>query len=93
MLGTDVFDIFLEQNGLRDFAIGANSDSEIEARFLASPFPDEAARDLEAFLDRARYPLAVRSSGLLEDSPNQPFAGVYNTFMCCPTPRRTRRRG
>ena len=28
-----------------------------------------------------RYPLAVRSSGLLEDSPNQPFAGVYQTYM------------
>ena len=38
-------------------------------------------RDLEAFLEHAGYPLAVRSSGLLEDSPNQPFAGVYQTYM------------
>ena len=27
------------------------------------------------------YPLAVRSSSLLEDSPYQPFAGVYETVM------------
>ena len=81
VLGTDVFDLFLEQNDLRDFAIGAYSDREIEARFLAAPFPDDTLRDLEVFLDRVRYPLAVRSSGLLEDSPNQAFAGVYETFM------------
>ena len=28
-----------------------------------------------------RYPLAVRSSSLLEDSQYQPFTGVYETFM------------
>jgi hypothetical protein len=28
-----------------------------------------------------RYPLAVRSSSLLEDSQGQPFAGVYTTHM------------
>ncbi len=26
-------------------------------------------------------PLAVRSSGLFEDSLNQPFAGVYSTYL------------
>ncbi len=38
-------------------------------------------RDLAAFLHVARYPLAVRSSSLLEDSQYQPFAGVYATYM------------
>src|SRR5207302_8838517 len=33
------------------------------------------------FLDIIRYPLAVRSSSLLEDSQYQPFAGVYETHM------------
>ena len=28
-----------------------------------------------------KYPLAVRSSSLLEDSLSQPFAGVYRTYM------------
>jgi CheY-like chemotaxis protein len=81
VLGTDIFDDFLEKNGLKDFAIDASDDTEIESRFLAVPFPEEAARDLAAFLEQADYPLAVRSSGLLEDSPNQPFAGVYQTYM------------
>jgi hypothetical protein len=37
--------------------------------------------DLKAFLEQVEYPLAVRSSSLLEDSQYQPFTGVYETFM------------
>jgi CheY-like chemotaxis protein len=81
VLGTDIFDQFLEQNNLRDFAIGCDDDVEINSRFLMAAFPAEALRDLEAFLEQMPYPLAVRSSGLLEDSPSQPFAGVYQTYM------------
>lgn len=81
VLGTDIFDQFLERNDLRDFAIESDSDSEIESRFQSAPFPRDALLDLEAYLQQAGYPLAVRSSGLLEDSPNQPLAGVYQTFM------------
>ena len=43
--------------------------------------PTEIVGDLVSFLDRIRYPLAVRSSSLLEDSQYQPFAGIYSTFM------------
>ena len=81
VLATDVFDEFLRENDLEDFAIRSTSDAEIEARFLGAKFPDEAVRDLEAYLETTEYPLAVRSSGLLEDSPHQPFAGVYETYM------------
>lgn len=81
VLGTDVFDDFLERNGLRDFAIGSASDSETVGRFLGAPFPPDVLEDLSIFLEQADYPLAVRSSGLLEDSPSQPFAGVYHTIM------------
>ena len=37
--------------------------------------------DLDLFLHRVRWPLAVRSSSLLEDSQYLPFTGVYDTFM------------
>ena len=33
------------------------------------------------YLEEVTTPLAVRSSGLLEDSQSQPFAGVYQTYM------------
>jgi hypothetical protein len=81
VLATDVFDRFLDENGLQDFAIRSTDDREIEARFLGAVFPEDATRDLEAMLEVTDHPLAVRSSGLLEDSPHQPFAGVYETYM------------
>ena len=56
-------------------------DDEITRRFLEAPFPIALLDNLLAFLEEVRYPLAVRSSSLLEDSQYQPFSGVYETFM------------
>ena len=81
VIGTDVFDEFLERNDLRDFAINITDEQEIERRFIASPLPEAVMRDLTSFLEIVRFPLAVRSSSLLEDSQYQPFAGVYETHM------------
>lgn len=81
VLATDVFDRFLEENDLRDFAMETDDDAAIERRFLAARFPEDARGDLAALLPRLTGPLAVRSSSLLEDSQYQPFAGIYETFM------------
>ncbi|HEV7503752.1 MAG TPA: PEP/pyruvate-binding domain-containing protein [Thermoanaerobaculia bacterium] len=81
VLGTDVFDRFLDDNDLRSFAIDCRDDAELWARFETALFPPEAERDLRVFLEKIRQPLAVRSSSLLEDSQNQPFTGVYDTLM------------
>ncbi|MBN1396932.1 MAG: histidine kinase [Bacteroidetes bacterium] len=82
VLGTDVFDQFLEDNKLRDFAMNCTDDREITKRFLqAEKFPPEVLTDLMSFLELVRKPLAVRSSSMLEDSQYYPFAGVYETYM------------
>jgi CheY-like chemotaxis protein len=81
VLATDVFDSFLAENNLLDFALHATDDAEIRQRFLAAPLSAALQEDLRAFLREVRYPLAVRSSSLLEDSQYQPFTGVYETFM------------
>jgi CheY-like chemotaxis protein len=81
VLATDVFDSFLSENDLLDFAIHSNDYVEIQQRFLAAAFPAWLRNDLLAFLAEVHYPLAVRSSSLLEDSQYQPFTGVYETFM------------
>ncbi len=81
VVGTDVFDRFMEENDLREFAIHSRSDEEIVGRFLAARFPEEIREQIERYLHVARYPLAVRSSSLLEDSQYQPFAGIYETYM------------
>jgi CheY-like chemotaxis protein len=81
VLTTDVFDRFLSENDLLDIAIHGTDDEEITRRFLAAPFPISLLDSLLAFLETVHYPLAVRSSSLLEDSQYQPFSGVYETFM------------
>ncbi len=81
VLGTDVFDQFLDRNDLRDFAIRSTDTDEVRRRFLSAPLPHEVTRDLASFLELITYPLAVRSSSLLEDSQYQPLAGVYETYM------------
>jgi len=81
VLGTQIFDDFLTFEWLADYAIGPNPDHKITEMFLNAPFPRQADADLRAFLQRVKYPLAVRSSSLLEDSLSQPFAGVYQTHM------------
>jgi CheY-like chemotaxis protein len=81
VLSTDVFDRFLAENNLLDFAIHCQDDAEIQDRFLAAPLPTSLQSDLTAFLNEVTWPLAVRSSSLLEDSQYQPFTGVYETFM------------
>ncbi len=82
VLGTEVFDEFLDENDLRTFALNCTDDDEITRRFVeAESFPEDVLGELAAFLDLMHTPLAVRSSSLLEDSQYHPFAGVYRTFM------------
>jgi len=81
VLGTNVFEQFLDNNDLRQFAIECDNDREIKRRFQAARFPAGAEQDVATYLKSATYPLAVRSSSLLEDSQQQPFTGVYETMM------------
>lgn len=81
VLGTTVFDRFLDENSLRDFAINSLDDDELLERFRSAPFPRDALHDLGSYLSRVKEPIAVRSSSLLEDSQYQPFTGVYDTVM------------
>jgi len=82
VIGTDVFDQFVDENELRNFAFNCSDDKEVTRKFLeATKFPEDVLGDLAAFLDIVRTPLAIRSSSLLEDSQYHPFAGVYQTYM------------
>jgi CheY-like chemotaxis protein len=78
---TGAFDQFMESNNLTEFALGDRSDEEIIAAFTSATMPRELEEDLTSFLAVADYPLAVRSSSLLEDSHYQPFAGIFDTHF------------
>ncbi len=81
VLGTGVFDQFLDDNDLRTFALQSDDEAETVRRILAAPLPTEVLSALERVIHVVRTPLAVRSSSLLEDSPQQPLAGVYGTWL------------
>lgn len=81
VIGTSVFDEFLDMNNLRHFALEDQPDNEIVARFKAAKLPTGIMSDLRALLEVVDFPIAVRSSSMLEDSHVQPFAGVYDTHM------------
>lgn len=81
ILTTESFDAIVERGGLQDLARGDTPNGDIMTRILRIPFPETTARDLRAFLAKARYPLAVRSSSLFEDAQFQAYAGLYKTYM------------
>jgi len=81
ILGTDVFNEFLDGNHLRSLSLRSKDEGEMARRFSEARFPWAARQQLASFLFANAHPLAVRSSSLLEDSPYQPFAGVFETIM------------
>lgn len=81
IITTSVFEKFLEKNNLLEYALKESEDNDITKAFLGARLPGEITDDLKTFLDVVRYPIAVRSSSLLEDSHYQPFAGIFETHM------------
>jgi hypothetical protein len=80
IIGTEEYDDFLENNKIEQ-SVSELKDSEIKNVFLLGKLSLELCTKLEIIIGDIKYPLAIRSSGLLEDSGHQPFAGVYDTFM------------
>ncbi len=81
VLPTGMFDAFMEMNGLWELALSDASDSRIAQAFGKATLPPEYLGDLRDFISQVDAPLAVRSSSLLEDALDHPFAGVYSTKM------------
>ncbi len=81
VISTEGFDAFMAENQLNDVAHTDLSDEQINARFVDAKLPPKLIGDLRRYLHYATYPLAVRSSSLLEDAYSQPYAGIYRTYM------------
>lgn len=81
VIATDIFDRFLTHNALHEVALSDAPDDRIAHAFQRGELPIEIVGDLKALIDVVRTPLAVRSSSLLEDARDHPFAGVYATKM------------
>ncbi|MGZ6988388.1 MAG: PEP/pyruvate-binding domain-containing protein, partial [Thermoanaerobaculia bacterium] len=75
------FDRFVEENRLEEVAFSGERDEVIARAFQGGDLPVDMVGDLRALSDGIHAPLAVRSSSLLEDALERPFAGVYATKM------------
>jgi hypothetical protein len=78
---TDVFDAFMEHNRLYEAACSDRSDARIAHAFQKAELPFEILGDLRSIVDQVHVPLAIRSSSMLEDTIQAPFAGIYATKM------------
>lgn len=81
VMGTYEFDKFLDYNNLYDSIYSQNDYEAIRNLFLEGDFEEKIKNRLRIFVENTNKPLAIRSSGLFEDSLLQPFAGVYSTYL------------
>jgi hypothetical protein len=81
VIGSGEFDKFLENNNLFEEVYSSNDYERTKTIFLESQFGEELKDRLYSYLENMKSPLAIRSSGLFEDSLMQPFSGVYATYL------------
>lgn len=80
-IGISEYEEFISRNHIDNQIFEGMNDEEIDKIFLQGELTQSLQKKLTRLLERINYPLAVRSSSLLEDSYSQPFAGVYRTYM------------
>ena len=81
IITTEGFEAFIMENNLRWLAKADLPDTDIAEQFLAGRFPVWLKEDLRSYLEHIHYPLAIRSSSLLEDAQFKAYAGLYKTYM------------
>jgi CheY-like chemotaxis protein len=81
IIGTDEFDLFMERNHLWEKVKAAPDFMELQKQFLKGSLSYTLEKKLRVLLRLVKKPLAVRSSSLYEDSMNQPFSGIFRTYL------------
>lgn len=81
VISTEAFEHFVESNQLAELASSDRDDDGIIQAFLEGRLPRWVTRSLRTIVESIRHPLAVRSSGLLEDVQYQPFSRLYQTLV------------
>ncbi len=81
LIGTEEFQLFIERNNLHELAVKETSYENIKKTFIEGKLTPTLVRRLKTLLEIINKPLAVRSSGLFEDSLAQPFAGIFETYV------------
>ena len=81
IIGTNEFEDFLDNNNLRSTIFSETNYDIIKRLFIEGNLSPVLVSKLRIILEKIIKPLAVRSSGLFEDSLMQPFAGIFETYL------------
>lgn len=81
IVGTQEFDSFIKNNGLGTIIFEEQNFNKIRRAFLRGRLSDDLLSKLKFLLEIIRKPIAIRSSGMFEDSLTQPFAGIFDTYL------------
>jgi len=81
IIRTSEFESFIENNDLHSVIHNEKDHQKLKFAFLQAHLTDDLKKKLRSVLKSFRMPIAVRSSGLFEDSISQPFAGIFETYL------------
>lgn len=81
VIGTVEFEYFIDRNNLRESIFNGLPYEELKKVFLEARLTDTLMKRLKVVLRHIKKPIAIRSSGLFEDSLMQPFAGIFETYL------------
>ncbi len=82
IIGTEEFHSFISRNKLLPLILDPNiSYEELRRHFVEAQISHSLEIKLKDFVTQIDKPFAVRSSSTSEDSINQPFAGVFDTYI------------
>jgi hypothetical protein len=81
IIGVDEFTNFITHNDLADFVASERNYENLKRRFLESRLSEKILNRLRIVLQKVTYPLAIRSSGVMEDSLAHSMSGLYETFF------------
>lgn len=81
IIGTEEFDRFIQTNQLYSKILSTYEDDQLKKIFSGAKLSEQLRERLYLTLQYLTMPLAIRSSSLFEDSINQPFSGIFDTYI------------
>ncbi len=81
IIGIREFEEFIANNNLASVVVDEKNYEKIREAFINAKLTKSLVSKLDHLLKTLKRPLAIRSSGLFEDSLMRPFAGIFETYL------------
>ena len=81
IIGIQEFESFIQRNNLGLYIAEEKNYKKLKERFIQGKLSDDIVAKLSHLLRIITKPIAIRSSGMFEDSLTQPFAGIFDTYL------------